>query len=141
VNVVFCDTSALFAVLDRDNEAHAEAARSWRALLASETQLFTTNYVVVEMAALLQHRLGLDAVRRFQLDMMPIVELEWIDQTAHDRAMQALLTANRRRLSLVDCASFDAMRRLGITTSFEFDQHFMEQGFERYRPDAPQLRV
>jgi predicted nucleic acid-binding protein len=73
--------------------------------------------------------------------MMPIVELEWIDQTAHDRAMQALLTANRRRLSLVDCASFDAMRRLGITTSFEFDQHFMEQGFERYRPDAPQLRV
>ncbi len=43
--------------------------------------------------------------------------------------MATLLIAARRQLSLVDCASFDAMRRLGITTVFTFDKHFAEQGF------------
>ena len=84
------------------------------------------------MTALLQRRVGIEAVRRFQLDMLPIIDIEWIDQTTHDRAMQTLLTVNRRQLSLVDCASFDTMRKLGITIAFQFDQHFTEQGFERY---------
>jgi predicted nucleic acid-binding protein len=42
----------------------------------------------------------------------------------------ALLTANRRQLSLVDCVSFEMMRRLGIKTAFTYDRHFSEQGFE-----------
>ena len=129
---VFCDTSALFAVLDRDSEGHTEAAKSWQALVSGDMRLVTTNYIAVEMTALLQRRIGIEAVRRFQLDMLPVIDVEWIDQITHDRAMQTLLTANRRQLSLVDCASFDTMRRLGITIAFQFDQHFTEQGFERY---------
>ena len=41
-----------------------------------------------------------------------------------------MLTAARRRLSLVDCVSFDVMRRLGLNRVFCFDQHFEEQGFD-----------
>ena len=130
---VFCDTSALFAMMDRDSAQHAEASIQWRKLVASDVQLVTTNYVIVEMAALLQRRVGLDIVRRFQTDVVPVFEIVWIDQPAHARAMEAMLTANRRQLSLVDCASFDTMRQLGIRAAFEFDQHFVEQGFERYR--------
>jgi predicted nucleic acid-binding protein len=40
------------------------------------------------------------------------------------------LTSARRRLSLVDCTSFEVMRRLGITSAFAIDRHFVEQGFE-----------
>jgi len=40
------------------------------------------------------------------------------------------LTAARRQLSLVDCISFEVMRRRGIKTAFTFDDHFAEQGFE-----------
>jgi predicted nucleic acid-binding protein len=133
MSAVFCDTSALFAVIDRDSDVHAEAASGWRWLIEHETQLVTTNYVLVEMFALLQHRLGLEAVRRFQGDVVPILDLQWIDQLAHERAVEAMLTANRRQLSLVDCASFDAMRRLAIDTAFAFDQHFVEQGFMPFR--------
>jgi uncharacterized protein len=43
--------------------------------------------------------------------------------------MSALLAANRRTLSLVDCSSFDIMRKFGIDTVFTFDPHFREQGF------------
>lgn len=133
---VFCDTSALFAVIDRDSDAHIEAASGWRWLIEHETQLVTTNYVLVEMFALLQRRLGLEAVRRFQGDVIPILETEWIDQPAHERAVEAMLTANRRQLSLVDCASFDAMRRLAIDTAFAFDQHFIEQGFTPFKVNS-----
>ncbi|MDP2857839.1 MAG: VapC toxin family PIN domain ribonuclease, partial [Bacillota bacterium] len=42
----------------------------------------------------------------------------------------ALLTAGRRNLSLVDCVSFDVMRRLGMEKAFAFDAHFAEQGFQ-----------
>jgi predicted nucleic acid-binding protein len=133
VTAVFCDTSALFAMLDRDSAQHAEASAHWRDLVNGDVQLVTTNYVIVEMAALLQRRVGLDIVRRFQTDVVPMFEIVWIDQSAHARATEAMLTANRRQLSLVDCASFDTMRQLGIRVAFAFDQHFAEQGFERYR--------
>ena len=43
--------------------------------------------------------------------------------------MAAVLSAGRRRLSLVDCVSFDVMTRLGIDVCFAFDAHFREQGF------------
>jgi uncharacterized protein len=41
-----------------------------------------------------------------------------------------VLAAARRNLSLVDCVSFELMRRLGIRRVFCFDPHFAEQGFE-----------
>jgi predicted nucleic acid-binding protein len=43
---------------------------------------------------------------------------------------EQLLTADRRQLSLVDCSSFETMRRLGIKKVFSFDEHFREQDFE-----------
>jgi predicted nucleic acid-binding protein len=42
----------------------------------------------------------------------------------------ALLAANRRLLSLVDCTSFQTMRLRGISRVFTFDHHFKEYGFE-----------
>lgn len=42
--------------------------------------------------------------------------------------MTATLAAWRKNLSLVGCASLDAMRRLGIKSVFTFDRHFKEQG-------------
>ena len=44
--------------------------------------------------------------------------------------MEALLVVNHRKLSLVDCASFETMRRLGIQKVFTFDRHFADQGFQ-----------
>lgn len=61
--IVFVDTSALFALVDRDDEFHGPA-RSFFPELATRT-LVTHNYVVVEMIALVQARLGLAAARAF----------------------------------------------------------------------------
>ncbi|MDY7076128.1 MAG: PIN domain-containing protein [Chloroflexota bacterium] len=127
---VFVDTSALFAVLDADDQNHEQARQTWADLINRETELICTNYVLVEIVALVQHRLGTEAVRVLQEDVVPILRVEWVDENAHRAGVTALLIAARRQLSLVDCVSFGTMRRLGIKTAFTFDRHFTEQGFE-----------
>lgn len=127
---IFVDTSALYAVLDADDSNHKQAKDAWTDLLNEEKTLVCTNYVLVEMFALLQHRLGMKAVRAFEVDIMPVLQVEWIDETLHHAAVAALLAVARRHLSLVDCTSFEVMRRLGLTTAFAFDRHFGEQGFK-----------
>jgi predicted nucleic acid-binding protein len=127
----FIDTSALLAVLDADDLNHLSAKQAWENLVANEDDLVCTNYVLVETFALVQSRLGLEAIRTLQEDIVPLLRVEWLDAQSHASSVAALLIAARRQLSLVDCASFDAMRRLGVTAVFTFDRHFAEQGFNQ----------
>jgi uncharacterized protein len=55
--MIFVDTSALYAVLDRDDQNHPLAKSAWSSLLQADDTLIVTNYVVVETTALVQHRL------------------------------------------------------------------------------------
>jgi len=126
---VFVDTSAFYAVLDRDDENHLRAAAAWKELLQQSARLFTQNYVLLETAALLQHRLGIHALRTFHEDILPILEVDWVTESRHLAGAEAVFAASRKRLSLVDCISFQTMREHGIRTAFAFDAHFREQGF------------
>ena len=56
-------------------------------------------------------------------------DLHVVDEGQHRSAFHALLVASRRRLSLVDCASFECMRSAGLERAFCFDPYFTEQGF------------
>lgn len=91
--------------------------------------MVTTNYVLVETMAFVQHRLGLDATRLLQQDVCPVLQVAWIDATTHQAGVAAVLAAGRRGLSLVDCVSFEIMRQTGLRKAFAFDSHFGEQGF------------
>ena len=126
---IFIDTSAFFALLDNDDAQHSAAKRIWKELLQEETTFLTSNYVLVESFALMQNRLGLGAVRDFQENIMPLIQVEYVDLEMHRAGVSALLAASRRSLSLVDCVSFEVMRTLGIKAVFSFDPHFREQGF------------
>jgi predicted nucleic acid-binding protein len=125
----FVDTSALLAVLDASDGNHPRARSAWEDLLARDEPMVSTNYILVETFALAQHRLGLPAVRALQEDVIPLLRIVWIDGESHARSVAALLTAGRRQLSLVDCASFETMRQLGLSAAFAFDRHFAELGF------------
>ena len=92
--------------------------------------LVNTNYVLVECFALVQQRLGLEAVRTLQEDNLPLVRVHWMSEADHRAGVTALVTANRRQLSLVDCVSFLGMRQLNLKTAFAFDRDFNTQGFE-----------
>ena len=128
--IIFIDTSAFLAILNEDDKNHLVAKKLWNKMLYSENVLISNNYVLVESFALIQRRLGMEAVRVFQEDILPLINIEWIDAGTHKSGVSALLAALRRKLSLVDCVSFEVMRSLGIKTVFAFDPHFAEQGFK-----------
>ena len=121
---VFIDTSAFLAVLDADDAHHSQASEIWHNLITQEETLVCSNYVLVESFALIQNRLGMAAVNVFQNDILPMISVEWLD------GISAFITAGHRRLSLVDCTSFELMRRLGIQRAFTLDRHFSDQGFQ-----------
>jgi len=127
---VFVDTSAFFPIIDNSDADHPQATNTWNRLLADRVLLLTTNYVLLESSALLQRRLGLEAYRDFETQVVPLLHIEWIDEARHRSGVLATLSAGRRRLSLVDCVSFQVMRQAGVRTAFCFDDHFREQGFE-----------
>lgn len=132
---IFIDTSAFYALLDRNDENHNSAQNIWKRLLEDDEAFFvTSNYVIIETTALTQNRIGIEVVKDFQDNLMPIINIEWIAQPVHDAATAALFTANRRQLSLVDCVSFEVCRRLKVTNVFAFDKHFNEQGFSLLQP-------
>jgi len=126
---IFIDTSAFYALLDRDDTHHPRAKRAWIELLKAAHTLVTSNYVLVETSALLQNRLGIEAIRAFHDDVLPLINSEFVTSGTHRSGVAALLSASRRDLSLVDCVSFEVMRTSGINTVFAFDKHFKEQGF------------
>jgi predicted nucleic acid-binding protein len=127
---LFIDTSAFFALLDRDDGNHRRAAMAWAKTIQAEGRLITSNYVIVETVALLQNRIGMEAVRSFQSNMIPALHVEYVDADLHRLGMVSLLSAGKRKLSLVDCVNFEVMRHLGLNHAFTFDSHFKGQGFE-----------
>ncbi len=98
---IFIDTSAFLAILDKDDEHHNPAADVWRNILLSTETLVTTNYVLVETCALVQHRLGMPAIEVFQEDIIPVLRIEWIDHAAHQTAVGIMLTAKRKSSALL----------------------------------------
>ena len=128
--MILVDTSAFHAVLDLDDRHHGAAIAMLEQLRSASVSLLTHEYVVVESTALIQRRLGLGALRRFVDDLLPLVEIAWVDETLHVEAREALLAAGRRNVSLVDWTSFLVMRRHGVRAAFTFDPDFGAEGFE-----------
>jgi predicted nucleic acid-binding protein len=126
---VFLDTSGLYAVFDRDDTHHSKAEAAWVEWLREGAALLTNNYVLLETAALLQHRIGVTAVRALHEDVTPLLQIDWVTEEQHRAGLEAVLAAARKKLSLVDCVSFQTMRHRGVRTAFCFDAHFREQGF------------
>jgi predicted nucleic acid-binding protein len=126
---LFVDTSALYALFDRDDSGHGAAAATWTDLLSGTRPLVTSNYVLVETAALLQRRLGLAAVHDLDDRILPLLVVRWITEDLHRRAMARLRRTDRRELSLVDCSSFLLMEAEAIRDAFALDLDFSAAGF------------
>lgn len=127
---VFVDTSALIALLDRNEPRRGAVVEAWDRALDGGQNLCSSNYVVVETLALVQRRRGMDAVRALHHDVLPPIEMLFVSPEEHRIATAAFLAAGRRRLSFVDCTSFELMRRRGMRSALALDADFAEQGFE-----------
>lgn len=121
----FVDTSALYALLDEDDQEHARAASWMRSAGADPTRLLATHtFVTVEAAALVHRRLGTEAVRSLIDGLLPAVSLFHVDDALYRAGMTAYRAGLQRGSSLVDHVSFEYMRERGIVECFGFDEDF-----------------
>src|SRR4051812_15287384 len=126
---VLVDSSALFAVL-ASRDSHHEAAQDWFVSAGSDIEhLLTHNYVVLESSALVRSRLGAVAMQSLFEDVLPVVEVVFVDEPMHRAAVAACL-ANPGGPSLVDRVSYLVMRHRGVRRAFAFDKDFERAGFE-----------
>lgn len=128
--MIYVDTSAFLAMINSEDPNHDLAMKTWEQLIEQEQTLVCNNYVIVETVALIQRRVGLKAVSILHNDILPFVDIDWLDEELHNTIVKTLLKNDRRQISLVDRSSFDTMRRCDISTAFSFDSHFSEHGFE-----------
>ncbi len=126
---VFADTSGLFAFLVENDYMHVRAKSIFRSFAENNIQLLTSSYVLVETTALLQQRVGMDAVLDFQDKILPLLDIIWVDAHWHEKAINRLIALNQKKVSLVDCLSFVIMDAREIHTAFSFDRHFEKNGF------------
>ena len=125
----FADTSGFLAILDADDLNHASAHRVWELVNTREEPIFSTNYVVVETVALVHHRFGVGTVRRFYEEILGVITLDWVDQSAHFAGLSGVMAAGRSGPSMVDCISFEYMRRRSLNAAIAFDRHFTDREY------------
>lgn len=123
----FVDTSAIFALLDRDDDNHAAAA-AWLEGARCAEALVTHDYVVVESSALVHRRLGRAATGALFDALMPVIDVTFVGEPMYSSALREWLAFGSRRSSLVDWVSFQMIRAQAIGQAFAFDGDFGAQG-------------
>lgn len=125
---LFLDTSGLLCLFDEADSRHDEAAQFFR----QAKRLLTTNYVLAEFVPLAQtRRLKRDDSLNFLIELckLPRLELVWIDENLHNRAINLLKNRLDKTYSLRDAVSFVTMRERGILEALTTDKHFEQEGF------------
>jgi predicted nucleic acid-binding protein len=126
---VFVDTSGFYAFLDGTDPFHAVAKAAFERTLDQRLALMTTSYVVHESWAIIQGRLGWEAVDGWLDRIVARCEIVWVDERLHALGAARCRQARERRLSLTDCVSIEAMRQHGLTRVIAADEHFTREGF------------
>ena len=126
---LFVDTSALYALLVGTERDHRSVLGAFRTAAERGRRMVTTNYVLIETSALLQHRIGLPPVRDLEERILPLLTVHWVSSELHRRAVERLFRTDKRKVSLVDVVSFVVMDAEGLTDVLGLDPDFAAEGF------------
>ena len=127
---MFLDTSGLFRLFHRSEDGHAEANE----LFDSAGWALTHSYVLAEFVALATARgvprrealAALDA-----LLTIAYIEVVWVDESLHRRAMALLHQRIDKTYSLCDAVSFVVMKQRDLSDALTTDRHFEQEGFRK----------
>jgi len=128
---VFVDTSGFFALLIRDDPAHARAARVLADARKNKRRFLTSDYCIDESATLLVAR-GKAHLAAALFDFVlasRVCRLEWLDPARFEAARSLFLKHVGQGWSFTDCTSFHIMRELRLEDALTKDEHFERAGF------------
>jgi predicted nucleic acid-binding protein len=123
---VLVDTSAVYALMDRNDAYHRKAVSILRSLPRRGLIPFLTNFIIAECHALLLSRLSAEIAREWLLKQ--VWPVERVNIQDEDKARAIIRRYTDKTFSYTDATSFAVMERFGLTESFAFDPHFRQYG-------------
>lgn len=125
---VLVDTSAIYALVDKDDTYHQRALAILRSLARRGLTPILTNFIVAECHALLLSRLGTQTARDWLLKQIWTVEP--VNLQDEEKAKEIIQRYTDKTFSYTDATSFALMERLRIGQVFAFDPHFRQYGLK-----------
>jgi predicted nucleic acid-binding protein len=122
------DTTALLALLDGHHPQHQTLRHELAFELEVEGEIAITNYVALETFDAMRRRLGASALKQFAREIMPALEVVWVQPGEHALALEMLLASGPESPSFVDCTTLVVARRLGVSRCIAVDERFVPEG-------------
>jgi uncharacterized protein len=135
---VFADTSALYALVNRNDSNHQAARLEVTALLKCGRRLVSTDYIIAETVNLANARGGAPVALKV-LDLVVQsrgLRIDWVGAERFETAATFFRKHSDHGYSFTDCTSFVTMRELKITDVLTTDRHFRAAGFHVLLPTA-----
>jgi len=125
--LILIDTSAYYALKDKDDACHTSAVLF---IKTNEFPIATTNFIIIETLNLVNQRLGHRHAVEIGKKLFDPAATEIITVSDDDnaRAWRIFQQYKDKGFSFTDCTSFAVMERLKIRAAFTFDEHFRQYG-------------
>lgn len=125
--LIFMDSSALYALADKDDSNNPAAHLIKERLIRERLRVITINILVIECHALILSRPGHQKARDWLVNLpLPVIRITEDDEK---RGKAIIQQYHDKDFSLADAISFAIMERLGLRHAFTFDDHFRRYGF------------
>ena len=115
---IFADTAEWGHLVDATQAYHHRAATIYRGARQQERTFITTNYILMELVALLMSPLRIPHTQIVAfitgLKTSPYVDIVHVDLTLDAQAWRLFTERPDKEWSLVDCASFVVMQQYGL---------------------------
>lgn len=121
---ILVDSSAIVALVDSDDAAHAAMVEAYRQLVEEGYRLFTTNYVIAETHDLLIAGVG-PAIARQWLRASKLAVYHADEQDARRAQREVIRSKSARGLSVTDAVSLVVMERLNVVDALAADPSFL----------------
>jgi uncharacterized protein len=132
---VFVDTSGWAYLFVESEPQHHLAVQCFKYAQQQRQYMVTTNYVLLELVALLHSPLRLPRSQIVQIvdaiKNSPDIQIVHLNLELDGAAWDLCKNRIDKSWSLVDCSSFVLMKQLKILEALTTDRHFEQAGFGR----------
>lgn len=123
---VLIDSSAIAALILRNDQHHLAAVQTLRYFTKEGAQLILTNFIVAETYNLIAARAYPAKAREWLLtNNWPVERVSELDEK---EALRILKKYSDKDFSYTDATSFALMKRLSFDLVFTYDRHFSQYG-------------
>ncbi|MBE5231442.1 MAG: type II toxin-antitoxin system VapC family toxin [Microcystis sp.] len=132
---LFVDTSGWASLFVANQPYYPQAEQYFCLAFQEQKRIYTTNYIIAELVALVNSPLRVSRSRIFEIidaiKTATYIEIVHIDDVTDTLAWTLCKSRIDKAWSLVDCTSFIVMQQMEIQEALTTDQHFEQAGFIR----------